>query len=249
VRAALPHEDVVYLADQAHVPYGDRAEHELRRLLASNVATLEAEGADAIVMGCNTSCAIASKYGWPAAGIPIFDLIDAAAQAVAAAGAQRVGVLATTATARSGAYGRAIVAVAPAVGVQEVAAPKLVPLVEGGCTSGPRARAAVAESLAPFRTPLDALVLACTHYPFLDDVFAELLGPAVLRVDPAVAQAARTIEWARHRQLLRPERGRTRYLTTGPLEPFRAALPGLVGPLGASDAVSTLFPVPRAGSG
>ncbi len=238
----------MYLADQAHVPYGDRAEHELRRLLASNVATLEAEGVDAIVMGCNTSCAIASTYGWPAAGIPIFDLIDAAAQAVAAAGAQRVGVLATTATARSGAYGRAIVGAAPAVHVQEVAAPKLVPLVEAGCTSGPRARAAVVESLAPLRMPVDALVLACTHYPFLDDVFAELLGPSVLRIDPAVAQAVRTIEWARRRQVVRAEGGRTRYLTTGPLEPFRTALPGFVGPLGADDVVTTLLPLPRAGS-
>jgi len=239
----------VYLADQAHVPYGDRTEHELRQLLASNVATLEAEGADAIVMGCNTSCAIASRYGWPAAGIPIFDLIEAAARAVAAAGAQRVGVLATTATARSGAYARAIAAVAPAVQVQEVAAPQLVPLVEAGFTAGPRARAAVMESLAPFRTPIDALVLACTHYPFLDDVFAELLGPDVPRIDPAVAQAARTIEWAQGR--LRPGRsedGRTRYLTTGPLVPFRAALAGLVGPLGPHDLVTTLFPVPRAGS-
>jgi glutamate racemase len=54
VRARLPHEDVVYLADQAHVPYGDRAEDDLFRLLRANLAALDAEGVDAVVMGCNT---------------------------------------------------------------------------------------------------------------------------------------------------------------------------------------------------
>ncbi|MDQ2857741.1 MAG: aspartate/glutamate racemase family protein, partial [Candidatus Eremiobacteraeota bacterium] len=104
VRRRLPLEDIVYLADQAHVPYGERSEDELARLLASNVGFLEHAGAGAIVMGCNTSCAVAAKRGWPPASVPIFDLIVAAAGAVRACGARRVGVIATTATARSGAY-------------------------------------------------------------------------------------------------------------------------------------------------
>jgi glutamate racemase len=233
----LPAEDIVYLADQAHVPYGDRDDDDLVRLLGANVAFLEAAGAEAIVMGCNTSCAVASRRGWPATSIPIFDLIEAAARQVVALGATRVGVIATAATARSGAYGRALRTLDPALAVQEVAAPKLVPLVESGLVRGPIARAAVEESLAPFAAPLDALVLACTHYPLLDSEFAAVLGSAVVRLDPALAQADAAERFVRERGGPAGS-GRTRYLTTGAVSAYRSAVEAIVGPLGPNDGVA-----------
>jgi glutamate racemase len=238
VRARLPHEDLVYLADQAHVPYGDRPVSELRRLLADNVAFLERAGVDAVVMGCNTSCSIAARHGWPASRVPIFDLIEAAAGAVAASAARRVGVIATTATARSGAYGDAIRARVPQAAVEEVAAPALVPLVEAGILTGPIARAAVAAACARFTPELDALVLGCTHYPLLDGAFAGVLGAGVLRIDPALAQSERAFAFVAARDAGHGlEGGRTRYVTTGPLEPFREALRALVGPPGPGDEI------------
>ncbi|MBV8600326.1 MAG: aspartate/glutamate racemase family protein, partial [Candidatus Eremiobacteraeota bacterium] len=57
LRERLPEHDIIYLADQAHVPYGDRSVPELRRFLLDNVALLARWDVDAIVMGCNTSCA------------------------------------------------------------------------------------------------------------------------------------------------------------------------------------------------
>ncbi len=239
IRARLPHENLVYLADQAHVPYGDRPASELRRLLADNVAFLERACVDAVVMGCNTSCSVAARYGWPASRVPIFDLIEAAAGAVASSGARCVGVVATTATARSGAYGDAIRARAPQTVVEEVAAPALVPLVEAGVLAGPIARAAVASACARFTQPLEALVLACTHYPLLDPVFGDVLGSEVLRIDPALAQSERAVAFVASRGAGHArESGRTRYVTTGPLEPFREALRALVGPPGAEDEIA-----------
>jgi glutamate racemase len=237
VRALLPLEDLTYLADQAHVPYGDRSDDELAELLAQNVAYLESAGADAIVMGCNTSCAVASRRGWPKASIPILDLIDAAARTVAHSGARRIGIIATAATARSGAYGRAFRALEPRLDVQEVAAPKLVPLVESGLLRGPIVRRAVAESLAPFELPLDALVLACTHYPLLDAEFAAVLGGAVARIDPALAQADAAVAFAHARGAARGS-GRTHFATTGPAEPYRAAIESILGPLGPADTLA-----------
>jgi glutamate racemase len=222
VRALLPNVDIVFLADQEHVPYGDRTADDLARLLAQNVAYLARTGVDAIVMGCNTTCAVAAERGWPDAGLPILDLIEAAAEAVAMSGARRVGVLATAATTRTGAYGKAIRARAPEVIVEEIAAPRLVPLVEAGTLSGPLARAAVADAVAAF-SQVDALVLACTHYPLLDGEFAAVLGPNVARIDPAVAQAERAAAFVRRHAGDVGSR-RTRYLTTGALEPFRRAL-------------------------
>jgi glutamate racemase len=232
LRRLLPAVDLVYFADQRHVPYGDRADADLLRLLAANVAYLAACGSDAIVMGCNTSCAIAASYGWPAADVPIFDLIAAAADAVVASGARRVGVLATSATARTGAYGAAIRARDARIFVREVAAPGLVPLVEAGVLGGPRAEHAVAAACAAVGADIDALVLACTHYPLLDAVFARALGPAVLRIDPAEAQALRAADWVRANYgASRRSGGRTRYVTSGPLDAFGASIVALAGPL------------------
>jgi glutamate racemase len=231
LRVLVPGADLVYFADQRHMPYGDRADDDLLRLLAANLAYLTANGADAVVVGCNTSCAMAARYGWPATPIPVFDLIAAAAGAVAASGAQTVGVLATAATTRTGAYGDAIRALAPHVTVREAGAPALVPLVEAGVLDGPRAERAVAQACAPLGAGLDALVLACTHYPLLDAVFARVLGPHVLRLDPAEAQAARAAAWVQERLPARRGRGTTRYVTSGNLAAFRAAVSAIAGPL------------------
>lgn len=239
VRVLLPFEDLVYFADQKHVPYGDRSTTELRGLLASNVAYLGAQGVDAIVMGCNTSCAIAARFGWPPSPVPILDLIDAAADAVSASGARRVGVLATSATARSGAYGDAIRARDQRAIVREVAAPALVPLVESGIVSGPVALAAVAAACAELGAGLDAVVLACTHYPLLDAVFAQVLGTSVLRIDPAKRQAERASVWARKTSPpgLRRRPGSARYITNGALPAFRAAVDAFAGAPVDGDAV------------
>ncbi len=148
----------------------------------------------AIVVACNTSCAVAMKHGWPASDVPVLNLIDNAAEAIAAMGVRRVGVLATTVTTQTGAYGNAIRARVPGVHVEEVAAPALVPLVEAGRYSGRAVRAAVAEACEPFSRDLDVLVLGCTHYPILDPHFAAIFGDGLVRLDPAIAQAEATVK-------------------------------------------------------
>ena len=129
----------------------------------------------------------------------------------------------------------------PQAVVEEVAAPALVPLVEAGVLAGPIARSAVAAACARFTPELDALVLACTHYPLLDPVFAAVLGANVSRIDPALAQSERAVAFAAARGAARGESGRTRYVTTGPLEPFREALRALAGPPGPGDEIFGRF--------
>ncbi len=65
VRERLPAADAIFFADQAHVPYGDRTHAELLELLRANLARFDVYGVAAVVMACNTSCAIAERYGWP----------------------------------------------------------------------------------------------------------------------------------------------------------------------------------------
>lgn len=220
VRALLPRHDLVFLADQAHVPYGDRSVGDLAGLLRTNLAWLDAQNVDAIVMACNTSCAVADSQGYPHTATPVLDLIESAAIAIRDAGFERVGVVATQATVRSGAYARRIRALLPHAHVFEVAAPELVPLVEAGEIDGDVPRAAVAAVCAQLPGNLDAVILACTHYPVLDEHFAAALGPKVARIDPAFEQAGRAAALVVARGI-EPGNGHTRYVTTGDAETFR----------------------------
>ncbi|HXP93388.1 MAG TPA: glutamate racemase [Candidatus Binatia bacterium] len=227
LRERLPRHDFLYLADQANVPYGDRTADDLAGLMRDNVAFLNAASVDAIVVGCNSSCGVASERGWPPSRAVIVDLIESAAAAVERSGALRIGVLATSATVRSRAYTRAIARRVPTAVVEEVAAPALVPLVEAGIT-GAAARAAVEAACEPFSNRIEALVLACSHYPVLEPEFAQVYGARVPRIDPAVAHARIAEALIRERGFLAGS-GHVRYVTTGHPDEFSLSVRSLMG--------------------
>jgi glutamate racemase len=230
VHELLPAHDLLFLADQAHVPYGDRSEPDLLHLLSQNLTWLDESGVDAIVMACNTSCAMGERFGWPQTRTVVLDLIESAAMAVERAGYTRVGVVATAATARSGSYARTICVRVPDAHVVEIGAPALVPLVEAGKLKGDEPRSAVREVCAALPRDLDAVVLACTHYPMLQDHFAEALGAAVALIDPALVQAERAAALARASGLT-PASGRIECVTNGDIGRFRESLDRLIGDL------------------
>jgi glutamate racemase len=190
LRAAGIDQDIVYFADQAHSPYGDKTDAEIAGFLHDNLGVLAEQRVDAVIAACNTTCAVAERLGWPATAFPILDLIATAGRSFVAAPYRRIAVVATVATVRSGAYGRAIRAAAPAAEVFEIAAPLLVPIVEQGLTGSGIARDAAAEIVALLPPGVDAIVYGCSHYPLLDRWFAAALESGVARIDPAVAQAA-----------------------------------------------------------
>lgn len=224
VHESAPHADLFFFADQAHAPYGDRSPADLVRLMQQNLAWLDERRPEAIVMACNTSCAMGDTSGWPRVRAQILDLIDSAADAVERTGLRRIGVIATTATARSGAYGRHIYRRIPDARVVEIAAPALVPLVEAGKLTGDEPRAAVREVCDLLPHDVEAIVLACTHYPLLDDHFAEALGPSVLRIDPALVQAERAAALVRDGE----GTGRIECFTNGDPARFAASLAELL---------------------
>lgn len=240
LRERLPQHDFLYLADQAHVPYGDRTADDLAGLMRDNLAFLNAAGVDAVVVGCNTSCGVASQRGWPRSAAAIVDLIESAAIAVERSGARRVGVLATSATVRTRAYTRAIARRLPDAIVEEVAAPALVPLVEAG-GGGAQALAAVRAACEPFSERIEALVLACTHFPVLEPEFAQVLGTRVPRIDPAAAHTEIAEALVAERGF-QPGSGRVRYVTTGAPVEFALAIRSLTGELDPDVTGRVLLP-------
>jgi glutamate racemase len=170
-------------------------------------------------MACNTSCAIAERYGWPPSRAPVLDLIESAAIAVERDGFRRVGVVATAATVGAGSYGRSLRARIAGIDVVEVPAPALVPLVEAGLTEGAHPREAVAEVCAHLPLDLDALVFGCTHYPVLEEHFKVVLGRDVALLDPAVVQAERAAHLLADRS---NGTGSTTYISSGDEAAFLA---------------------------
>lgn len=241
IRQRLPRADVLYFADQAHVPYGDRDPEDLYDLLAVNLAWLDERGVDAIVMACNTSCAIGQRYGWPSTRAPVLDIIDSAATAVQRAGFRRVGVVATAATVAAGSYGSTLRSAVAGAEVWEVGAPALVPMIEAG-RIGNDARAAVEAVCGELPGDLDAVIFGCTHYPVLEAHFRAVLGEGVALIDPAAMQAERADALLRQREPVE-ERGTTRYVTSGDPAAFAINVVRLIGE--SSPRVETLKDVPR----
>ncbi|MBV9438458.1 MAG: aspartate/glutamate racemase family protein [Candidatus Eremiobacteraeota bacterium] len=216
-------QNVVFFADRAHVPYGDRTDHEIHAFLRANLERLVRLGVDAVIAACNTSCAVAHALGWPSVPVPVLDLIASAAASLAGTPYRRIAVVATAATARSGAYRAALRTVLPTADVAEIAAPALVPLVESGAADSEAAREEVRAVVARLPAEIDALVYGCTHFPLLDRHFAAALPPAVVRLDPARAQAAATKTLVARLGLL-PEAATTTYYTNGDLAAFERAV-------------------------
>ena len=194
-----PAESTVYLGDNARAPYGVRSDDEVLAFSKECLDRLVERDVKAIVVACNTSTAVgiaALRRRYP---LPILGVIRPGATAAALATRDgQVGVIATPATIRSHAYLRAINDEDPSVRVVERATPTLVPLVEAGELAGPTAEATVAEALAPLLepsdTPIDTLLLGCTHYPLLRSIIAALAGPQVAIVDSATATASALAE-------------------------------------------------------
>ena len=173
---------------RARVPYGTRSPAEIRQIAAEVVHWLRQQGIDVLVMACNTSNALALDVAVAEAGVPVVGLIDSVAATLQAS---RIGVLATPATAASGAYRRAIQACHPEAQVLEVGCPAFVPLIEAGDLQSPDLHRAAQEYLEPLlQHGSDAIVLGCTHYPLLIPLLRRLLPPQVQLVDPAVAAVA-----------------------------------------------------------
>ncbi len=231
--AQLPGHPLIYLADQAHAPYGERGLAEIRALAEGIARFLLAEGAQLIVVACNTASAAALhrlRERFPAT--PFVGMEPAVKPAVERTNAGRVGVLATRATFQGELFASLLARYATNVAVHTRVCSEWVPLVEAGELDSARARAAVQQDLAPLLAAgVDKLVLGCTHYPFLRPLIEEAAGPAVEIIDPAPAVARQTGRVLAQRGWLAGPAAAAehRFFTTGDPAAFGRALARLLG--------------------
>jgi glutamate racemase len=243
VRTLMPAEDVIYYADSAYCPYGTRSADEITARCFAITGELVTLGAKALILACNTACAVALPELRAGFDVPIVGLEPAVKPAIRLTRTQRVAVLATPVTAASQRLANLIRDYAIDVEVTTVPAPGLVELVEAGNTDGP----GVEEALRPLLEPLlardaDVVVLGCTHYPFLRAEIQRLVGPGVCVVDSGEAIARRL------RSVL-DERGLGRYCDAhqGAITVMTSGDANLVGALSGRllgfDVATTMVPV------
>lgn len=218
LRERLPSESFLYLGDSSFCPYGDKDDETIHRRVHALIAELFQVPCKAVVIACNTACAVALPSLRREHPYPIIGLEPAVKPAVRRSKSKRIAVLATPRTARGDALGRLIATHSNGAVVETVPAPGLVDLIESGGLRSRRMRSRLSELLeGPLARGCDTIVLGCTHYPFLAGEIAEIAGPAVAIVSSGKAVARQTAAVLERAELLAPATsvGTCAYWTTG----------------------------------
>lgn len=232
IRQRLPSQAVLYLADQAHVPYGSRTLEEVRSFSEQITRFLLSQGARLIVVACNTASAAALhelRTEFPQ--VPFVGMEPAVKPAAEQTLTGVVGVIATPATFQGRLYTSVVERFANGVTILQDTCPGLVQAIENGQLQTAETRAILERALLPMLAQhIDTVVLGCTHFPFVIPLIQEIVGPHVRVIDPAPAvarQVERLLE--NHHWLPKDEQpGAVHCYTTGPTGPFQALLPQLM---------------------
>jgi glutamate racemase len=227
----LPQEDFVYLADTARFPYGERSAAELQEFSLQIAEELVRRQVKLLVVACNSATAAAlpalqARMMQTTLGVDVIGVVrPGAVHAVAATRTGRVGLMATTATVKSGAYAEAVAAADPHVDLVSVPCPDLTQIIEGGFPFDQRVVDTVRRYCEPLRQArVDTVILGCTHYPLVRPMLQRILGPGVTIISSG-APLARQVEHVLGSRSLGSHRegeGDYSFLCTGDADAFRA---------------------------
>lgn len=229
----LPQEGTLYIADQAHVPYGPRGEGEILRFSEGITRYLLEHDCKAVVVACNTASAVALdplRERFPK--IPFIGLEPAVKPAAARTRTRVVGVMATPATFQGKLFKATAGRHATGVKLINQICAGLAEQVEAGRLDTPDTVAMLRGWLTPMlEAGADTIVLACTHYPFVIDTIRRLAGPGVEIVDPApaVAQQVQRVLAGQGLEAPAAQIVRHRFFTTAAVASLHSALQGLLG--------------------
>jgi glutamate racemase len=248
LRALLPEESFIYLADSAFCPYGEKDDPTIEARVHELVGGLIERDCKVVVIACNTACAVALGSSRERFTVPIIGLEPAVKPAILRSKHRRVAVLATPRTARGEKLRRLIETYANGVVVETIPAPGLVDLIEAGQVHSRQTRSLLSQLLeGPLARGCDAVVLGCTHYPFLAGVIAEIVGPSVAILSsgkPVARQTERVLE----RDGVRTSSvtvGECTYLTTGDAMTFESMATRLLGTPLQAQSFELSLPISR----
>ena len=226
IRSILPSENIIYFGDTSRVPYGSRSAEILLRFARQDIRFLRTFDIKALLVACGTvSTTSLPQLQAESADLPLLGVVEPSCRrAVAVTRNKRVGLIATAASVRSGAYERTIAGLDRDVTVISKACPLFVPLVENGYFGADNAvtRLVARDYLKDIRAAgVDTLILGCTHYPLIAPIIADLMGPEVALIDPGRETALAARDALASAGLLREGRaGTARYYVSDTTESF-----------------------------
>lgn len=181
VMRQLPYEQIIYVGDTARCPYGPRPVEEVKKFTWQMTRFLLDKNIKMLVIACNTATAVVLEEIRNELPIPVLGVIQPGARtAIKVTDNYKIGIIGTEGTVRSRAYEHALKSINRNTSVEALACPKFVPLVESGEYDGHVAKKVVTETLKPLQgQDLDTLILGCTHYPLLEPLIKEVMGPEV----------------------------------------------------------------------
>ena len=233
----MPQENLVYIGDTGRYPYGNKPADEVRGYAKELAWSLVREyGAKMIVVACNTAASVTLNELVDELPVPVIGVIDPGARAlVRVTRNNKVGVIGTVGTISSGAYVQAIRVTEAPVALTSAACPGFVEFVERDQTTGDEVMVLAERLLAPVRDAgVDALLLGCTHYPYLSRVISDVMGPGVVLVSSADETAFVVKQELEATQLVRKDNdastGEHKFLSSGDIAWFAQLGRRLLGP-------------------
>ena len=236
IRIQIPSESVLYLADQAHVPYGERKVEQVREFSEKITRFLLSQGAKLIVVACNTASAAALRHlrqTFP--GTSFVGMEPAIKPAAESTQTGVVGILATPATFQGALYASVVERFGSGVTILQDTCNGLVRQIEKGELDTPATREILKKALGPMlEQGIDTVVMGCTHYPFVIPVVKQIVGPGVRVIDPAPAVARQTIRLLESSgsRNTNARSGSLCFFTSGEASRFALQLPILLGESG-----------------
>lgn len=234
VRELLPSEKLIYFGDTARVPYGTKSKEAVISFSKEIAGYLILKKVKMVVIACNTATSLALPEIKRMAQVPVCGVIEPGVKAAIAATpcSGKILVIGTNATISSHAYAKALHKINPSARVMEQACPLFVPLVEEGWTDKAVTEDAALEYIAPYISEkINTLILGCTHYPLLEKVVRNIMGPKVHIVNSALATAYAVRQILEKENLLAPPRckGTDKFIVSDAPEHFSVMANRLLG--------------------
>ena len=200
----IPGESLVYFGDTARVPYGSKSKNTVCKYSKQIAKFLPTQDVKAIVIACNTASALAREELEDMVDVPVIDVVQPGARMAAASTKNnKIGVIGTQSTIKSGIYESYLHKINPELTVVSKACPLFVPLVEEGLFEDRITEDVVSRYLHDMKEyEIDALVLGCTHYPLLRGVIGREMGESVKLVNPAYETAKSLKDLLKEKDLL-----------------------------------------------
>jgi len=225
IQSYLPNEDLIYIGDTAHFPYGNKSRETIERYSLQNSRYLINEGVKMLIIACNSASALGIDAVRREIDLPVLEVVGPGARtAVKVSGNKRIGVIGTRGTIMSSSYVNALKKTDPAVEVFPVPTPLLVPLAEEGWSDSDITFQVAEIYLKTLKErDIDTLILGCTHYPLIKNIIQKVMGESVALVDSADAIAAEAKEILTNKKIGTDKKtpGTIKYYTTDSPESFK----------------------------